>query len=56
MTKLSLIADYVFMYALAWVVIIFSPLWLPVWLAWKLRRWVEEEYDPCPYYQRKEGE
>ncbi len=34
--------DGIFLYLLAWSLIILSPLWFPIWFAKKLGDWVNE--------------
>lgn len=35
------VADWGFNYFMAWVLILSFPLWLPIWLAIKLNKWVK---------------
>lgn len=37
------VSDIVFLYYLAWLVILFSPIWLPIWLAIKINKWIKDE-------------
>lgn len=35
------IVDCLFEYLLAWILILLSPLWLPIWVAVRLHKWIE---------------
>lgn len=37
------LADWILCYCLAWELIILSPLWLPIWLADKIKSNISEE-------------
>lgn len=37
--------DWLFRYMLAWCVILLAPLWYPVKLAAKIKKWLNEEND-----------
>ena len=39
---IGLMSDWLFLYAFTWLLILASPIWLPIWGAVKLRRWSKE--------------